>query len=445
MRPAARGRGLGRMRPRLHFTAETGWINDPHGVTFHDGRYHLFHQYVPGSPTWAPSCHWGHASSPDLVAWTRHGVAIAPGDGDDGIWTGGLVEAGADTRIFYTSVSQPNLALGRIRVARPTDDTWEHWVKGDVVVDPPADLDLVAYRDPFVIRERNGWRMFVAASTRGGDALALTYTSEDLTTWSYDGVAASRSTYEREPVWTGAMWECPQLVEVGGHWVLVGSVWEDDVLHHVGYGIGADGSYRDGRFRAHDWGQLSFGGSHYAASCFTDAADRPCVIFWMRDVADPAGGWTGCLSVPFELSVRDGRLVATPHRALDAARGARLAAGTHAVAAFDLRWSPLPGGDVLVLASGSGAETARVAVTDGAVSLERPGQDTWSMPWGGDDVRVLVDGPVVEVSSGGILGGQVAATHLWHAPRGACEAWTVSPEREDTVLSPAASRSTAAR
>ena len=44
------------VRPRLHFTAESGWINDPHGLTFHDGLYHLFHQYVPGSLVWAPNC-----------------------------------------------------------------------------------------------------------------------------------------------------------------------------------------------------------------------------------------------------------------------------------------------------------------------------------------------------------------------------------------------------
>src|SRR5262245_4345810 len=47
--------GSDRMRPRLHFTADQGWISDPHGLTFHAGQYHLFHQYVPGSMNWAPN------------------------------------------------------------------------------------------------------------------------------------------------------------------------------------------------------------------------------------------------------------------------------------------------------------------------------------------------------------------------------------------------------
>src|SRR5215213_7680056 len=136
------------MRPRFHFTAEAGWINDPHGLTYHNGEYHLFHQYVPDSLVWAPSCHWGHATSPDLLSWTRHPVAIAPGDGDGGIWTGSLVLDGEDARIFYTSVADPDLGLGRVRLARPSDETWDAWSKGDIVVSPTEDLDLVAFRDP---------------------------------------------------------------------------------------------------------------------------------------------------------------------------------------------------------------------------------------------------------------------------------------------------------
>jgi beta-fructofuranosidase len=54
------------MRPQFHFTARTGWINDPHGVTARDGRYDVFYQYVPGQTEWGPNCHWGHARGDDL-------------------------------------------------------------------------------------------------------------------------------------------------------------------------------------------------------------------------------------------------------------------------------------------------------------------------------------------------------------------------------------------
>ena len=413
------------VRPLLHFTAETGWINDPHGLTFHDGRYHLFHQYVPDSLVWAPNCHWGHATSADLLSWDRHGIAIAPGDGDDGIWTGSLVQAGADTRILYTSVKQPDLGLGRVRIAAPLDDSWDEWAKGEVVVRPPADLDLIAFRDPFVIREESTWRMFIGAATRSGEALALTYTSEDLATWQYDGRAASRSTNETTPVWTGALWECPQIFEVDDHWVMVSSVWDDDVLHYAAYGIGGGDSYVDGRFSATDWGQLSHGLSYYAPSFFRDREGRPCLMFWMREVSDAEQGWASCLSVPHLLSVYDGRLVARPHPEVAQARRAALAPGESAPA-FDLEWTPAPDGDQLILAAETG-KTACLTVDDGSVSLERPGHDAWSMPWSGEQLRILVDGPVIEISSTrGLLGGAVEPTTTWHQVTGECLAWSIT-------------------
>ena len=416
-----------RMRPRLHVTAETGWINDPHGLTFHNGEYHLFHQYVPDSLVWAPSCHWGHATSPDLLSWTRHEVAITPGDGDDGIWTGSLVLDGEDARIFYTSVAQPDLGLGRVRLAMPSGEAWDTWSKGDVVVRPPEDLDLVAFRDPFVVREASGWRMFVGAATRSGDALALTYTSDDLSTWDYDGIALSRSTEEVDPVWMGALWECPQIFEVDGHWVLVSSVWEADVLHYAGYGIGDADSYRDGRFSPTDWGRLSFGESYYAPSFFRDGLGRPCLMFWMRGVADAEQGWASCLSVPYLLSVRDGRLVAEPHPEVTRARGGSLGAD-EAPQVFDLEWDPSPSGDQLILDAENG-KAVRLTVADGRVTLERPGHDSWSMPWLGERLRVLVDGPVIEVSStSGILGGPIEPATLRHPVAGRCTAWSMAAQ-----------------
>ena len=126
------------MRPVLHFTAQAGWINDPHGITYRDGAYHVFYQYVPGQTVWGPNCHWGYASGPDLVTLTEHGVVIAPGEGDDGIWTGSLV-TDEDSRpvVSSTSTSVPDLGIGRVRRATPDDDTWTTWTKGPIVAEAP--------------------------------------------------------------------------------------------------------------------------------------------------------------------------------------------------------------------------------------------------------------------------------------------------------------------
>lgn len=396
------------MRPTLHLTAERGWINDPHGITYRDGRYHLFHQYVPDSLTHRPGCHWGHAVSDDLLTWERRPVALAPGEGDDGIWTGSLVVTGdapSDAVILYTSVLASDYGMGRVRLASPTDDDWDVWAKGEIVVEPPAELDLIAFRDPFVVPDGDGWRMFVGGATRSGDALAIGYTSDDLTTWRYDGVAAGRSTHEREPVWMGALWECPQLVAIDGRGVMVSSVWDDDVLHYVGYGVGTlDG----GRFRAQDWGRLTFGSSYYAPSFFRDADGEPCLMFWMRGVMDEAAGWASCLSVPYRLGVVNDRLVATPHPALAAARGEPWAPGAEIGGPIDAVWSPVSPGSAVVLSAHDG-EVARIVVERTRLVLERQGEPAWSMPYTGGPIRLILDGPALEIATGdGVLGAAVS-------------------------------------
>ena len=79
------------MRPAFHFTPAAGWINDPHGLRHHNGEYHVFFQHLPGRTEWSEEIHWGHAKGPDLLSLEELPVAISPGDGDGGIWTGSLV------------------------------------------------------------------------------------------------------------------------------------------------------------------------------------------------------------------------------------------------------------------------------------------------------------------------------------------------------------------
>lgn len=143
----------------------------------------------------------GHASSTDLLNWTEHPVVLAPGGGeDDGIWSGSIaIDDAGKPALFYTSVTLPDVQIGRIRTATPTDDSWMHWDKGPFVVDAP-DLDLVAFRDPFLMRDDGRWRMLVGTAIRGGDAAASTFVSDDLLTWSFDGLAASRNTTDRKSV-----------------------------------------------------------------------------------------------------------------------------------------------------------------------------------------------------------------------------------------------------
>src|ERR1700733_4473703 len=75
-------------RPQFHFTADKGWLNDPNGLVFFDGEYHLFFQYRPDVLVQTPAMSWGHAVSPDLVHWTQLPIALHPDDHDGWIWSG---------------------------------------------------------------------------------------------------------------------------------------------------------------------------------------------------------------------------------------------------------------------------------------------------------------------------------------------------------------------
>lgn len=379
------------MRPTYHFTAQRGWINDPHGITYRDGRYEVFYQYVPDSLDWAPHCHWGHATSPDLFSFDHQPIAIAPGDGDDGIWTGCVVEYDGRLTAFYTAVSTPAFAIGRVRTATSGDADAERWTKGEIAVEAPSELDLIAYRDPFVIREgEHSWRMLVGAALAEGSAAALTYVSDDLRSWRYDGIAASRSSTDTDPVWTGALWECPQIFELDGRHVLVTSVWDHDVLHYAAYAIG---SLVDGRFTAEHWGRLSYGDAYYAPTFFRDAEGRACLTFWLRGVRDDEMGWVGAHSVPHALRIDEDRLVAEPHPGLSAhARPTDDRTRVEGLAA-DLTWT----GARLDVVSG-GRTAFSLARSGDELLIEVDGVEH-SVPSAGGPVRVLIDGPVVEIST----------------------------------------------
>ena len=381
-------------RPRAHFTPASGWINDPHGITVVDGRYHLFFQHVPGSTQWQPNCHWGHAVSDDLTTWETLPIALAPGDGDDGVWSGSItVDDDGDALAYYTSVQVPEFGIGRVRVARPTDDGWEGWEKGDVVAELPAELDAVAFRDPFVFRDGDRWRMLVGASLRGGVAAAVSFSSADRLAWTYDGLAAQRPGESVDPVWTGTLWECPQIFEIDGRHVLVTSVWEDDVLHYVAYAVG---EYADGRFIAAEWHRLTYGDSYYAPTFFRDRDGQPCLTFWLRGAADEGSGWASAHSVPHLLSLEGDQLVAELHP--EAREGiSALERDSRGNDPELLSWEP-EDEEVRIVSEAGRVVTLRrqedaVEVTDGDERSRLPGV-------GDRRATLLVDGPVLEVLFG---------------------------------------------
>jgi beta-fructofuranosidase len=378
-------------RPLLHFTARSGWLNDPHAVVWHDGLYHLFFQYVPGTARWSPACQWGHAVSPDLLTWQELAPALTPSTGETGCWSGASVVAGEELQLFYTRVSGEHLGRGAVVRARP-DGASPRWRAdpAEPVVRPPEDLDVRHFRDPCVFRHDGRWVMVVGAGLSDGTAAALQYTSVDLLRWEYSGVLCHRSASESEPVWTGAMWECPQFFRLGHLWVLLVSVWADDQLYDV---VAATGTYDGERFTPTRWQTLSRGDSAYATTSFVDREGRRCVLSWLREAAlfDPDHAVrAGAHSLPYVMRPgADGALVLQLHPDVEARFGV-VAEPAEAVAATAFQ----------VTLTGAQAPD-EVSLVDGDAEVFRT-------ELGAGD-RLVVDADIVEVVTGdSVLAARIA-------------------------------------
>ena len=383
------------VRPAVHFTPRHGWINDPHGLTFREGLYHLFFQAIPSARRWQPWSSWGHATSPDLLTWEERPLVLEPGDGDYGCWSGSVCTepASAPTAMYYTSVDSSRLDRGAVRIARAAGDDWMQWRKGQIVLGPPSDASITAFRDPHVFWDVDHWRMLVGAGHADGRAAVLTFTSTDQTHWDFDGQLADSANSPAPPRSQQLVWECPQLIQVSGRHVLVVSLQADGVGQ---YTAAAVGDYADGRMQVEHWEQLTFGPGHYAASCFLDADRDPCAIFWLRDVA--GHDWKGALSIPYRMSLVAGRLVLEPHPNLKKARpdGARISG---------FSWRPRAGRAVQlhVPSTQDRPVVDLIATTDHVTVATAAG--TVSAPRAGTDIDVLIDGAVLEVNTGRCLVG----------------------------------------
>lgn len=298
-------------------------MNDPYGIRWAEGAYRLFYQYVPGSTSWRPQCHWGQASSLDLVHWTEGAVALTPGEGEIGCWSGSVVDDVDGSPVsVYTRIATADYGQGAVALARGSYGApdWRRSPQQAVIAGPPPQLKASAFRDPFVWRDASQWRMIIGAALPDGEAAALSYTSPDLTDWEFGGVLASRNTRDISGAWTGELWECPQLVRFGGQAALVVSVWNDDTLHYVAYGIGA---YDGQTFSPESWNRLSYGEIAYAASLFHDRDGGTCLIAWLREgeLRDPGREHAGALSIVYQVTMVEGQLITRPHPAVMRAFG----------------------------------------------------------------------------------------------------------------------------
>lgn len=424
-------------RPRFHLSGQTGWINDPNGPIQWDGRYHLFFQRNPLAATWAPEIHWGHAVSSDLVRWTHLQDALAPspeGPDSGGCWSGCVVDdEGVPTAVYSGLTRMSDFGAEAVCLARGDDELvrWRKDERNPVLADPPAELELVAFRDPFVWREEDGWSMVIGAGLKGEGGAVLRFRSADLVDWTYEGVVLSETGLD-SPLARGRAWECPQFFALGDRHVLLLAV-QGRELHPTLQSVAVVGHYEDGRFEPEHLERLDHGADLYAPATMADDAGRRLMWAWSWEARDEAAaldqGWAGVLTLPRSLTLTpDGGLGIAPASELETLRGAHERLGEQRLREvvpetrsdrLELAATIAPGDAtgirLCVCSSPDGEEETTIEWNreSGRLSIDRSrssldpraagGSHGGTLPLGDDDLelRVLVDRSIIEVFANG--------------------------------------------
>ncbi|MBZ5620020.1 MAG: glycoside hydrolase family 32 protein [Acidobacteriia bacterium] len=453
-------------RPQYHFSPSEHWTNDPNGLVYFDGEYHLFYQYNPFGDVWGHMS-WGHAVSRDLLHWQELPVALAEENGVM-IFTGSTVIDARNTSGFcangkpcmvavytgHTPRSAEHTTLQTQNLAYSNDHgrTWTKY-SGN----PVLNLNMPDFRDPHVF----WWeptRRWIMAVSLPNEHKVLFYGSPDLKAWerlSEFGPAGA----------TGGQWECPTLTEV----LVAGDPRQTRWVLKVGLNPGGlqggsgeqyfVGNFDGARFTNGNppsttlW--TDYGKDCYCALTFNGIArgELPIMIGWMSNwqyaAKVPTEPWRGQMTIPRRLQLRKApegfRLVQEPVEAVQRLRGRHFTwRGVNAADlnralkekiqgnSFELRSTVIPGvarevgwkllaedGKYTTAGYGNGAvfvDRTQSGVT--GFSTDFPARTAAPLAIGHAplELTILVDRSTVEVFA---QGGQVAMTNLAYPPEGA--------------------------
>ena len=321
-------------RQKLHLEPPQGWLNDPNGLCFYQGKYHVYFQYAPDSAEGKGKKCWGHYQSPDLLNWEFTGIALRPdiAEDRDGVYSGSALIKDGILHLFYTgNVKEAGdhdyILTGRgANVIQVSTADGQNMSEKTVVLrnqDYP-DFCSCHVRDPKLWQADGKYYMVLGARTKDDKGCVLTYGSADLKSWQYEGQFSLPD--------FGYMWECPDQFDLDGRQYLSispqGLTPEEFRRQNV---------YQAGYFYQNEFYEWDYGFDFYAPQIFPAPDGRRILIGWMGlpdiDYQNPTVqlGWQHCLTVPRVLTaLPDGRLAQYPAKELEALRQAagHVAAGT---------------------------------------------------------------------------------------------------------------------
>lgn len=315
----------GKWRQNLHIEPPEGWMNDPNGLCFFDGFYHVYFQYSPGTPKGESTRRWGHYVSTDLISWKYKGIVL---DADipedrDGVFSGSAVTFEDHVEFFYTgNVMEEGdydyVLEGRgANVIHVTSSDGSEMSPKKVILrnsDYPSFCSCHV-RDPKVSFEDGIYKMVLGARTVDDKGCVLLYEGKNVDSLEYKGCLSAPD--------MGYMWECPDMFEIDGRKFLAFCPQGIPQGEYKFQNLFQSGYYTFNGEAFRDFEELDYGFDFYAPQTFVTPDGRRLIIGWMGIGDDSYSnptvelGWQHCLTLPRELSVgSDGMLLQNPIREL---------------------------------------------------------------------------------------------------------------------------------
>ncbi len=303
-------------RPLIHFSPKANWINDPNGMVYHKGIYHLFFQYHPFSTVWGPM-HWGHATSRDMIKWKEEPIAIYP-DALGTIFSGSAILDKNNTSGFGKNGQPPLVAIfthhdadgekaGRkdyqnqsLAYSNDNGKTWTKYAGNPVVKNP----GIIDFRDPKVMWYEPDKKWIMTLATK--DIITF-YSSPDLKNWTKESeFGEGRGAH-------GGVWECPDLISFNDNgktrWVLIVN------LNPGGPNGGSGTQYFIGEFDGKTFSSpqqktmwLDYGPDNYAGVTWSNTGNRKILMGWMSNwmyaQQVPTEKWRSAMTIARELKLR---------------------------------------------------------------------------------------------------------------------------------------------
>ena len=311
-------------RPKAHICPPCGLLNDPNGLCWYEGYYHVFYQWYPFGPSHGMK-HWAHVKSRDFADWEWCDQILIPSEPyeKNGCYSGNAFVNPKDGNCYLYYTANYKTGTGRVpkqAAAIMTPQGSIRKYEGNPVIDGAPEGISGDIRDPFVFEQDGCYYMLLGGSGLDGKGRLLLYSSQDLLDWSYNGCI--RIILDGKETGLGTMVECPGYIRVDGQDVLflslIGLAPKGDRYHNQFTSLALIGELDipNMEFKACWEDEADCGFDFYAPQPFYGKDGSPMVLGWFgcgeQHLPEDSYHWRHALTLPRKLHIREERLYMPP-------------------------------------------------------------------------------------------------------------------------------------